>query len=185
MPLGQPRPSQRTTSNRSADCQFCFSTWLSGKAVRENAQHACGGAPQSRRARRPRDRSPGCGRRDGRFRNPPLQAMQRARQGFSRQPPTKAGPRAGPFLYKGHMRLRVSGGSILRTSRAYAGRTRGERLACPPRARRAVLRPRRCVGRVGGAGWGAGWLGGRRLGRAFRCRCRAGRSRRCGRGCRR
>jgi hypothetical protein len=37
-------------------------------------------------ARRPRDGRPGCDGRHGRFRNPPLQAMQRARQRFSRQP---------------------------------------------------------------------------------------------------
>jgi hypothetical protein len=74
----------------SASQQCCSSTRLSGKAVRENTQHACGGAPQRRRARRPRDGRPACDRRDGRFWNPPLQGIQRARQEFSRQPPTKA-----------------------------------------------------------------------------------------------
>jgi hypothetical protein len=46
-----------------------------------------------------------------------------------------------------------------------------------PAARRAVLRPRRRVRRVGGADSASGWPAGRRLGRACRCRCRAGRSR--------
>jgi hypothetical protein len=46
--------------------------WLSGKAVRENTQHACGGAPQRRRARRPRDGRPACDGRDGRLWNRPF-----------------------------------------------------------------------------------------------------------------
>src|SRR5215211_5203673 len=41
--------------------------WLSEKAARENAQHACGGAPQSRRARRPRVGPPACDARDRHF----------------------------------------------------------------------------------------------------------------------
>jgi hypothetical protein len=44
---------------RDCSCQ----ARLSGKAVRENPQHACGDAPQRRRARRPRDRPSA---RDGR-----------------------------------------------------------------------------------------------------------------------
>jgi hypothetical protein len=61
-----------------------------GKAVRGNTQDARGGVPQSHRARSPRDGPPACGGRDGRFRNPPLEATQRARQGFFRQPRLKA-----------------------------------------------------------------------------------------------
>jgi hypothetical protein len=68
-------PSRRTTSS-SRGWQCCSSAWLSEKAVPENAQHAHGEAPQRPGARRPRDGQPGCDGRHGRFRNPPLQAIQ-------------------------------------------------------------------------------------------------------------
>ena len=70
---------------RALPTHFSFRVWLSDQAVRESAQHARGGALQSRRARRPCNELRACDGRDGRFRNPPLQAIQRARPGFSRR----------------------------------------------------------------------------------------------------
>jgi hypothetical protein len=92
---GRPLP---TASDRESQCQavsrLCW--WLSDKAGRENPQRACGGARESRRARRARDGLPVCDRRDGRFRNPPLQAIQRASRGFSRQPRCVAAASSSP-----------------------------------------------------------------------------------------
>jgi hypothetical protein len=68
----------------SPDC--CFGRRLPHKAVSEKTQLARGSARQRSHARRPRDGRHARDERDGRFRNPPLEAIQRARRGFVRQP---------------------------------------------------------------------------------------------------
>jgi hypothetical protein len=82
----------RTGRIASQSWRSRFRVRLLHKAVRENAQHARGSARQSRRAGRPCDGPRARDGRDGRFRNPPLEAIQRPRRGFVRQPRVVAAP---------------------------------------------------------------------------------------------
>lgn len=66
------------------DCRF--GRRMSRKAISTQPQHARGSASKSSRARRPRNGPPGRGRRDGRSRSPPLEAIQWPPRGFVRQP---------------------------------------------------------------------------------------------------
>ena len=68
----------------------CSHARLSHKGDTETPLRARGRARQSNRARRPRDGRPARDGRDGRFRSPPLERIQGARQGFMRQPHAKA-----------------------------------------------------------------------------------------------
>jgi len=63
---------------------------LSRKAISAKPLRVRGSARQSNRARRPRDGRPASDGRDGRFRSPPSERIQRARRGFMRQPHAKA-----------------------------------------------------------------------------------------------
>jgi hypothetical protein len=68
----------------------CTSSWLLHKAVSENELLGRGDGRQGGRVPRRQD---GRASRDGyvgRFRNPPLEAIQRARRGFVQQPPMRA-----------------------------------------------------------------------------------------------
>src|SRR5829696_3408455 len=77
-----------TLSGSRREC--CNHARLSHKAVCEDTPCTRGSARQSRRAGRPCDGPRARDRRDGRFRNPPLEAIQRPRRGFMRQPPMAA-----------------------------------------------------------------------------------------------
>ena len=74
----------------NSDSKCCFARRLSRKAVCEKAQRRRGNACQSCRPGRPRDGWTACDERDGRFRSPPLEPIQRPREGFVRQPPRQA-----------------------------------------------------------------------------------------------
>ena len=60
------------------------------KPSREGRSVLRGSTRQSSRAQRPRDGRPARDGRDGGFRSPPLEAIQRARRGFVQQPPPEA-----------------------------------------------------------------------------------------------
>src|SRR5215204_4318079 len=77
-----------TLSGSRREC--CNHARLSHKAVCEDTPCTRGSARQSRRAGRPCDGPRARDRRDGRFRNPPLEAIQRPRRGFMRQPHAEA-----------------------------------------------------------------------------------------------
>jgi hypothetical protein len=85
---GPIRQTEGSAGARSGPAPLLLASEAVGKPVRETGQHACRSAPHSRRVRPARDGPPARDGRDGRFRNPPLQAIQRARRGFFRQPPT-------------------------------------------------------------------------------------------------
>jgi hypothetical protein len=83
------RARRPTPGSRGQDRRF--SSRLSHKADSQQRQRAGGSARQSGRPPRARDGRLTRERGDGRFRSPPLEAIQGARQGFVRQPPSKAG----------------------------------------------------------------------------------------------
>jgi hypothetical protein len=77
------------------DRECCFPMWLLHKAVSENELLGRGDGRQGGRVPRRQD---GRASRDGyvgRFRNPPLEAIQRARRGFVQQPRAVAAVSAG------------------------------------------------------------------------------------------
>ena len=129
----------------SAGPRCCLPRWLSDKAVRENAQHACRGALQSRRARRPRNEPPARDRRDGGFRNPPLQAIQRARRGFSRhhrrereRRESQSRARRLLFLVRSGSELDVRDTALVPRQRPSTGRPDRRRRECRSRRRASV-----------------------------------------------
>src|SRR5829696_3502610 len=142
--IGKLRRSRATSRTRRV-ARYRTHARLSHKAVCEDTPCTRGSARQSRRAGRPCDGPRARDRRDGRFRNPPLEAIQRPRRGFMRQPRAEA---KAPAYFTGRESPWSDGPDA---ERRHQGRNRG-----------GDGDGRGSAGRVGIASGVGGWpLGGR------------------------